>query len=139
MTAPRARSNHIVQEKTPRGIRCRLKKLDARAMSPLPVHPMRARTREAVSRIAMADAKQGWPADHVERWPIDRLIPFAKNARNHTPPRRIRGFEDMTVRPGASRSAPESLLFSAPLKTVPTYHPMSSLLAVARMLPKKNA
>src|SRR5258707_14085254 len=44
-----------------------------------------ARTREAVSRIAMADAKQGWPADHVERWPIDRLIPFAKNARNHTP------------------------------------------------------
>jgi len=46
---------------------------------------MRARTREAVSRIAMADAKQGWPADHVERWPIDRLIPFAKNARNHTP------------------------------------------------------
>jgi hypothetical protein len=33
----------------------------------------------------MADAKQGWPADHVERWPIDRLIPFAKNARTHTP------------------------------------------------------
>jgi hypothetical protein len=30
----------------------------------------------------MADAKQGWPADHVERWPIDRLIPFAKNARH---------------------------------------------------------
>jgi hypothetical protein len=46
---------------------------------------MRARTREAVSRIAMADAKRGWPADHVERWPIDRLIPFAKNARTHTP------------------------------------------------------
>ena len=33
----------------------------------------------------MADAKQGWPADHVERWPVDRLIPFAKNARTHTP------------------------------------------------------
>jgi hypothetical protein len=25
-----------------------------------------------------------WPADKVERWPIDRLIPYAKNARTHT-------------------------------------------------------
>src|SRR5258705_4896579 len=47
--------------------------------------PRNARAHEAVSRIAMADAKQGWPADHVERWPIDRLIPFAKNSRTHTP------------------------------------------------------
>jgi len=76
---------------------------------------MRARTREAVSRIAMADAKQGWPADHVERWPIDRLIPFAKNARNHTPPRRIRGFEDMTVRPvGQVLGSGKPAFFCAP-------------------------
>jgi hypothetical protein len=25
-----------------------------------------------------------WPADHVERWPIERLIPFARNARTHS-------------------------------------------------------
>jgi hypothetical protein len=25
-----------------------------------------------------------WPADKVERWSIDRLIPYAKNARTHT-------------------------------------------------------
>ena len=26
-----------------------------------------------------------WPADKVERWPIERLIPYARNARTHTP------------------------------------------------------
>ena len=26
----------------------------------------------------------GWPADHVERWPIDRLVPYARNARTHS-------------------------------------------------------
>jgi DNA modification methylase len=25
-----------------------------------------------------------WPADKVERWPIERLIPYAKNARTHS-------------------------------------------------------
>ena len=25
-----------------------------------------------------------WPADQVERWPIDRLIPYAKNSRTHS-------------------------------------------------------
>ena len=25
-----------------------------------------------------------WPADHVVRWPIDRLIPYARNARTHS-------------------------------------------------------
>jgi ParB-like chromosome segregation protein Spo0J len=24
-----------------------------------------------------------WPADRVERWPIKRLIPYARNARTH--------------------------------------------------------
>src|SRR3981189_1659511 len=28
--------------------------------------------------------KTTWPADHVERWPIERLIPFARNARTHS-------------------------------------------------------
>jgi len=25
-----------------------------------------------------------WPADKVERWPLDRLIPYAQNARTHS-------------------------------------------------------
>lgn len=25
-----------------------------------------------------------WPADKVARWPIERLIPYAKNARTRT-------------------------------------------------------
>src|SRR5258707_6371857 len=47
-----------------------------------------ARTREAVERIGMADAKQGWPADHVERWPIDRLIPWIVSAEPPIVPRK---------------------------------------------------
>lgn len=26
-----------------------------------------------------------WPADRVERWSIDRLLPYARNARTHSP------------------------------------------------------
>jgi DNA modification methylase len=26
-----------------------------------------------------------WPADKVERWPIEKLIPYARNARTHSP------------------------------------------------------
>jgi ParB-like chromosome segregation protein Spo0J len=26
-----------------------------------------------------------WPADKVERWPIERLIPYARNSRDHSP------------------------------------------------------
>jgi ParB-like chromosome segregation protein Spo0J len=29
-------------------------------------------------------AKTIWPADHVERWPTERLVPFAHNARTHS-------------------------------------------------------
>ncbi|HTU92295.1 MAG TPA: hypothetical protein VMF69_19595 [Gemmataceae bacterium] len=25
-----------------------------------------------------------WPADKVERWPIDQLVPYAGNARTHS-------------------------------------------------------
>jgi len=28
--------------------------------------------------------KASWPADHVQRWPIDRLVPYARNARTHS-------------------------------------------------------
>ena len=44
--------------------------------------PLSARTR-AHAREA-AGNQRPWPADKVERWAIDRLIPYAKNARTHT-------------------------------------------------------
>jgi DNA modification methylase len=28
---------------------------------------------------------ESWPADQVERWPLDRLLPYARNARIHSP------------------------------------------------------
>src|ERR1700680_1841935 len=43
-----------------------------------PVSRGRAHAREA------AGNQRPWPADKVERWSIDRLIPYAKNARTHT-------------------------------------------------------
>jgi ParB-like chromosome segregation protein Spo0J len=30
------------------------------------------------------EGQRPWPADKVERWPIDRLIPYARNARTHS-------------------------------------------------------
>lgn len=30
-------------------------------------------------------AQKAWPADRVERWPIARVTPYAKNTRTHTP------------------------------------------------------
>src|SRR5580704_11206462 len=38
----------------------------------------RARARDG------SENQRPWPADKVERWPIDRLIPYAKNARTHS-------------------------------------------------------
>jgi ParB-like chromosome segregation protein Spo0J len=29
-------------------------------------------------------AERLWPADAVERWPIDRLLPYARNSRTHS-------------------------------------------------------
>jgi hypothetical protein len=43
-----------------------------------PLSRARAPAREA------AGIQRPWPADKVERWSIDRLIPYAKNARTHT-------------------------------------------------------
>ena len=33
---------------------------------------------------AKSAGKAPWPADHVERWPIERLMPYARNARTHS-------------------------------------------------------
>ena len=30
---------------------------------------------------AKSAGKVAWPADHVERWPTERLIPFARNRK----------------------------------------------------------
>src|SRR5258708_21194093 len=43
--------------------------------------PRGARARARVE----AGIQRPWPADKVERGGIDRLIPYAKNARTHTP------------------------------------------------------
>ena len=43
-----------------------------------PLSRGRAHAREA------AGNRRPWPADKVERWAIDRLIPYAKNARTHS-------------------------------------------------------
>jgi ParB-like chromosome segregation protein Spo0J len=32
-----------------------------------------------------AQRSHPWPADKIERWPIERLIPYARNARTHSP------------------------------------------------------
>jgi DNA modification methylase len=37
-----------------------------------------------ISRQATSAVARLWPADRVERWPIERLIPYANNARAHT-------------------------------------------------------
>jgi DNA modification methylase len=42
---------------------------------------MTSRRKTAPQAAATAPA---WPADHVERWPLTRLIPYARNARTHS-------------------------------------------------------
>jgi hypothetical protein len=39
--------------------------------------------RQARARVGVGNQRP-WPADKVERWAIDRLIPYAKNARTHS-------------------------------------------------------
>src|SRR3954469_977490 len=36
------------------------------------------------SESAGAEPARAWPADRVERWPLDRLIPYANNPRSHS-------------------------------------------------------
>src|SRR5467141_4570030 len=36
------------------------------------------------SKPAGARPTRPWPADRIERWPIERLIPYANNARLHS-------------------------------------------------------
>lgn len=33
---------------------------------------------------AMLKQSAGWPAYQIERWPIGRLVPYARNARTHS-------------------------------------------------------
>jgi DNA modification methylase len=33
---------------------------------------------------AKSAGKVAWPADHIQRWPIERLVPYARNARTHS-------------------------------------------------------
>src|SRR3954466_7226146 len=44
-----------------------------------------AETSSVKSQVSGKSAgKPAWPADHVQRWPTERLIPFARNARTHS-------------------------------------------------------
>src|SRR5580700_9766029 len=36
------------------------------------------------SEAVVASPARPWPADRVERWPIERLIPYANNCRLHS-------------------------------------------------------
>ncbi|MCV0387578.1 MAG: site-specific DNA-methyltransferase [Nitrobacter sp.] len=36
------------------------------------------------SSVPSAASTGKWPADRIERWPIERLIPYARNARTHS-------------------------------------------------------
>src|SRR5713101_1523529 len=36
------------------------------------------------SELAGASPTRPWPADRVELWPIERLIPYANNPRRHS-------------------------------------------------------
>jgi hypothetical protein len=36
------------------------------------------------SELAEAASASSWPAERIERWPIERLIPYANNARVHS-------------------------------------------------------
>jgi ParB-like chromosome segregation protein Spo0J len=36
------------------------------------------------SAPTLADVEALWPADQVERWPLAKLIPYARNARTHS-------------------------------------------------------
>jgi hypothetical protein len=46
-------------------------------------HTVRATRARARARDG-SENHRPWPADKVERWAIDRLIPYAKNARTHS-------------------------------------------------------
>jgi ParB-like chromosome segregation protein Spo0J len=34
--------------------------------------------------LGKSAGKSPWPADRIERWPIEKLIPYARNARTHS-------------------------------------------------------
>ena len=52
--------------------------------SPLSRARVPAREAARVPAREAAGNQRPWPADKVERWAIDRLIPYAKNARTHS-------------------------------------------------------
>src|SRR5258707_12831910 len=44
----------------------------------------RRRMLSTKSELADASLTRTWPADRLDRWPIERLIPYASNARLHS-------------------------------------------------------
>jgi hypothetical protein len=71
------KQTHAIVEKLLPRANCEELRVDLANTSPVS-RRARARARET------AGNQRPWPADKVERWSIDRLIPYAKNARTHT-------------------------------------------------------
>ena len=46
--------------------------------------PIMLKDRDVLVRANAEQSLAAWPADKVERWPIERLIPSARNARTHS-------------------------------------------------------
>jgi ParB-like chromosome segregation protein Spo0J len=46
------------------------------------VRPSRQQAKTLVTDKSVG--KASWPADHIQRWPIGRLVPYARNARTHS-------------------------------------------------------
>lgn len=40
--------------------------------------------RQSTKKAEQTTNKKSWMADKVEQWPIDKLIPYARNARKHS-------------------------------------------------------
>src|SRR5438445_8784486 len=47
-------------------------------------HATEVKMTQTQSEFAEVGPKRPWPADRVERWPIERLIPYANNPRLHS-------------------------------------------------------
>ena len=80
--------------------------------------PLPRRVR-APAREAAVGNQRPWPADKVERWGIERLIPYAKNARVHTDAQvaAIAAMARGGARPRAGRPAGKSANTSPPSRS----------------------
>ena len=46
--------------------------------------PNRSEPQHPREAVLDQSERRPWPADRVERWPLDKLVPYARNARTHS-------------------------------------------------------